>query len=600
MKRNNCIFKILLCFVLMFAGILITKQDANAQVKTVTYQSGNQNPITYTYDTQTGVLSFSGKGLLYAANDENWFELDPTKIIIGEGFDSIQRYCFNYTVHLKEVVLPESMRKIGNGAFSDCENLETVHFPKKLTRIGSYAFSLTTALSEVRLPQTVKKIGRNAFRNSGIESIEVPKGTIVNDYAFSYCQQLKKVIYRGENIPEGLFSNCESLKKLSILSNIDSVGSKAFEKCGFSKLTLPASVKTIDSGAFRDCKKLTSFVIPKKVTSIEKGTFRNCKKLSEITIGKNVEIIKEKAFVKCNLGELVIPGNVATLDYGAFRKAGITSVEIEDGVETIGDWAFSGNRNLDTVTIPESVSVIQENALTQCDSLTDIFVDEENAFFTTYDGMLLSKDGTKLITCPAGKKGTVTIPSSILTLTEYSFDSCDKVTAYALNGESELYSVKDGVLYDSTGTILVRYPQGIKGWVEIPVGVVQIGAYSFSGSLADEIFIPYTTTKIGVCAFEHCNNITTITIPGNVKTIAAAAFWSCKNLEKVTLESGCEHIRRLAFSNCKKLTAIRIPTSVSSIALTAFSDVYELTIYCPKQSMALAFAKKNWYSYKLI
>lgn len=600
MKQNRHFLKVLLCLVLVLAGVLTMKQTAQAKVWSETYQEEGRNQLHYTYDTQTGILKFSGKGLLYAQNEGKWYDLEPTKIIIGEGIRAIDNYCFSYQHQLKEVVLPTTLNQIGEGAFSGCQKLETIVFPEGLKQIGSYAFSGAEALTDISLPKGIKSINASAFRYSGLTSLRIPKDIRVGDYAFANCKSLKSAVYRAENIPYGLFSGCEALTELKLRTKAAVVGERAFEGCGFTELSLPSSVEKIGSRAFRNCGMLKSFVIPKKVTTIECATFRNCIRLSKLTIGKNVTLVKERAFVNCNLGKLVIPGNVVTLDYGAFRRAGITAVELEDGVETIGDWAFSGNPNLKRVIIPETVSVIQENAFTQCPNLMEFQVAPENGFFSTCDGMLLSKDGTKLITCPAGKEGTVTIPSSVITLTEYSFNSCRKLTAYALSGESPIYSVKDGVLYDTAQTTLIRYPQGISGCIEIPVGVSQIGAYAFAGSVAEDVIIPYTTTKIGVCAFENCKKLTDITIPGNVKTIAAAAFWNCKRLEKVTLESGCEHIRRLAFSKCKKLTIIRIPTSVTTIARTSFSDTIGLTIYCPKQSFALAYAKNNYFYYKLI
>ena len=258
------------------------------------------------------------------------------------------------------------------------------------------------------------------------------------------------------------------------------------------------------------------------------------------------------------------------------------------------------------IFIPETVTTIQINAFANCKELTAIEVDGGNPEYASDGGVLLSKDGTRLYVCPAGYSGKAYIPTTVTTLNEYSFNKCRKITAFEIgtntvSGNSTAFSVRDGVLTDATGTILIHYPAGLEGEAMIPAGITSIAEYAFEDSVITSVKIPDSVTSIGIAAFIHCENLKQITIPGNVKTLSAACFWGCTSLEKVTMESGVENIRRSCFHNCRSLSVVRIPTSVRSIARTAFYNTgWDMTIYASKQSYALAFAKKNYYRYRVV
>ncbi len=524
--------------------------------------------ISYSYDSATKTLTFSGSGrfsrdyeLEYKIEEEIYDKgKSIKKIVLKDGFSSVAGYSFDSFYDVEEIVLPDSVKKIGAGAFAYCSELKKVNFTA--TEVKPYTFYFCRSLETVKFSGKITKIGNCAFSNTGLKDFEMP-------------------------------------------DSVTEIGEKAFERSDIESIKLSKKLTVIPKHAFDRCTNLETVKIGKKTKTIEEYAFRNCSSLSDIEFGKHLEFIGTKAFYKCSLGEITLPSSLKLLDYAALKDAGITDVTIEPGLEEIGDWAFQKN-DMTEIFIPETVTTIQINAFANCRELTAIEVDEENTEYSSVGGMLLSKDGTRLYVCPAGYSGTAYIPSTVTTLNEYSFNKCRKITAFAIgsgtvSGNSAAFSVRDGVLTDSTGTKLIHYPAGLGGEAVIPAGITEIAEYAFEDSIISSVKIPDSVTTIGIAAFIHCENISQVTIPGNVTTLSAACFWGCTALEKVNMESGVENIRRSCFHNCRNLSVVRIPTSVKSIAKTAFYNTsWDMTIYASKQSFALAFAKKNYYKYRVV
>lgn len=598
----------------------------------------------YTFNEETGTLTFTGKGRLNQNSEA--LKLKPTKIVVGEGYTSIGNYCFSSCSSVKQVVLPDTVKIIGSYAFSSCNKLKKVNFPEGLTSIKQHAFQYTSLVS-AQVPETVTQVGASAFYGcTKLKEASVP-ASVENcgTYVFGYCKNLERVIYKTTDIPDGTFSYCRSLESMELPKGLKHIGSSAFAHTGIKEMRIPGSVTDLESYAFGDCRNLTKLELSKSVDVIpanlcqgchslktiimHKGTtaigdwafnncdvekisipssvkkigssaFKNCSKLESVEIGKGVEYIREAAFTNCNLSEVVIPGNVKAIGYEAFKNCGAKKITIQNGLKSIGNWTFSSNKNLENVKIPQSVRVIEPNAFADCAQLKTFSVSEENKQYSASNGMLLSKNGSILYCCPGGRGGKVTLPDSVSELTEYSFSGCKKVKAFEVGKNNSSFSARDGILYDKSGTVLIRYPEGLKGAVRLPKDVREIGSFAFSNSRLSGIVFNHKIKKIGLGAFENCKNLTTIKIPGNVKSIGRAAFWNCTNLKTVRMLDGVEKINPLAFNGCRNLKKIILPTSITSISSTAFSECYQATIYCSKISVAMDFAKKKYMKYKLV
>ena len=152
-------------------------------------------------------------------------------------------------------VIPDSVTRIGDGAFEGCTSLKSLVTPDSVTSIGGSAFENCYSLSSVVLPDSVTSIGAWAFSGcSDLADIVIPDGvTSIGNYAF--C-------------------GCESLTDIVIPDSVTSIGSSAFEGCiSLSSVVIPDSVTRIGNGAFNACSSLSNIVIPNSVTSIGDGAF---------------------------------------------------------------------------------------------------------------------------------------------------------------------------------------------------------------------------------------------------------------------------------------------------------------------------------------
>ncbi len=377
------------------------------------------------------------------------------------------------------LVIPESITTIGNGAFSDCTNLTSVIIPESVTTIGDGAFSDCTNLTSVTIPESVTTIG---------------------GFAFSGCTNL-------------------------------------------TSMTIPESVITIDISAFSDCENLTSITIPDSVKNIEDYAFENCLSLTSVTLSKNITHIgtdvfsntpwlnaqlEENSFVVINsiiiasnkntcTGDLIIPEGVTTIGNNVFSYCeNLTSVSIPEGVTTIGNDVFSYCENLTSVSIPEGVITIGDNVLEGCNGLTSVTIPESVTNIGAW-----SFSGCNNLT-------SVIIPENVTTIGYSAFGYCEKLASVTIS--ENVTNVGDEVFLDTpwADAQLEKNPILIVG-----SKIIVSNPDTCTGDFA----IPDNVTAIGRYAFSTCDNLTSITIPESVTNIGVLAFWSCENLTKFIVEN---------------------------------------------------------------
>ena len=237
--------------------------------------------------------------------------------------------------NLTSITIPDSVTSIGEGAFTDCTNLETITIPKNAKFDSTYGgtFNNCTSLKNVKFSIGIEKIPAFLFDNS---------------------------------------PNLNSLTSITIPDSVTSIGNCSFRGCtGLTSITIPDSVTSIGDSAFSRCTGLTSIIIPDSVTSID-GVFSGCTGLTSITIPDNVTSIGYCTFSDCTgLTSITIPDSVTSIGGYAFSGCtGLTSITIPDNVTTIGYCAFSGCTGLTNITIPDSVTSIDGSAFRGCTNLT--------------------------------------------------------------------------------------------------------------------------------------------------------------------------------------------------------------------------------------
>ena len=233
----------------------------------------------------------------------------------------------------------------------------------------------------------------------------------------------------------------------------------------------------------------------------------------------------------------------------------------DNPVTAIGNATFR-EKNIESVTIPSSVTSIGYEAFYNCTSLTNLTF-ENNSQLTSI-GIIAFYKCTSLT--------SVTIPSRVTSIGDGSFDYCTSLTSIMVDENNTAYSSVDGVLFKNGGEELIKYPAGKTSTsYSIPGGVKSINyqAFSYCSSL-ESITIPDGMKSISESAFNSCSRLKSITIPDGVKSINYQAFYGCTNLERITIPDSVTSIGESAFDSCTSLTSITIPDSVTSISKFAF------------------------------
>ena len=347
------------------------------------------------------------------------------------------------------------------------------------------------------------------------------------------------------------------IKSVEIASGATSIGTYAF--CGCTNLTsvsIPDTVKTIGDDAFEGCSALMSLTIPSSVTKIGEYAFYSCSKLASVAIEEAEQhpssyVIGESAFAKCTaLTSITIPGSVTKLEDKVFWNCSkLDTVTLNEGLKTMGYGLFSSCTSLLELTIPATVRNCEgENgygALANS-SITKVTFAEGATSVPTY----ACYKATKLT--------TVTIPDSVTSIGEEAFDGCIALTSITL--PSSLKSVGDYALCGCTALTSIT----------IPSSVTKIGEYAFYSctklaSVAIEEAEQHPSSYvIGESAFAKCTALTSIAIPGTVTKLEDGVFGGCSSLHTVTLSEGLKYMGASLFSGCSALTELTIPASVNS------------------------------------
>ena len=213
---------------------------------------------------------------------------------IPDGVSSIEDEVFYDCVSMTDVIIPDSVTEIGSEAFYNCRSLTAAGIPERTVSIGSYAFLGCDGLTSITLPDTLEILGAYTFsRCNGLESVEIPGGVT--------------------SVEKGSFKDCTGLKAVRLKEGIAEIGEDAFSGCGaLDTVELPASLLTIGDRAFRECGSMKQLVLPDGLTFIGRAAFMNCTGLEEIVIPESVTTIELHAFRGCiNLTCVVKDGSYA-------------------------------------------------------------------------------------------------------------------------------------------------------------------------------------------------------------------------------------------------------------------------------------------------
>ena len=315
------------------------------------------------------------------------------------------------------------------------------------------------------------------------------------------------------------------------------------------------------------------------------------KAIKTVKIQNGVTSIGDYAFDNCtSLTSIEIPSSVTSIGDGAFAYCtSLTSIEIPSGVTSIGSRVFKDCTSLTSIEIPSGVTSIGSSVFEDCTSLTSIEIPSG----VTSIGDYAFKNCTSLASIEIPSSVTsigneafayctnltsIEIPGGVTSIENYAFSNCTSLNSINVDKDNQSYSSEDGILFDKEKKKLITYPAGKKEKeYNIPSSVTSIGAGTFYGCRSlTRIEIPSSVTSIECLAFYGCTSLTSIEIPSSVTRIAVQVFYGCTSLTSIEIPSSVTSIGMWAFYNCTSLTSIEIPSSVASIGIYAFSRCVSL------------------------
>lgn len=416
-------------------------------------------------------------GTVYGLNQN----IDAEELVIPAGVKGV---CIDGLVHgnVRRIVIPEGVVRLGrqSGGYRPGTKIEAVKLPASVRELSPTAFdghwSRLHSIEVAEGSPYLMKDGclidtRNdslVFALPGQERIIVPPSVkTIGEYAFNSNDATEIVIPEGVlEIGRGAFYDCRSLEQISIPASLIAIKSDAFKNCGrlakiavahgnqrFSardgllidresatllrafgplvSVTISDDVRIIGANAFSFLKSVVSIVVPDSVRRIEDGAFSYCTNLEVLRLPEQVEFCEDHFIMGCeSLRSVHIPKGLGSLS-GMFSIGGCSSLReivLPEGLRTIstgGLGAICRCDALERIVLPSSVTRIGPGgAFRENKNLKMFEVHPDNLAFRSEDGVLFSKDMTRLVRCPEAKMGVYKIPDTVQKIDACAFAQC--------------------------------------------------------------------------------------------------------------------------------------------------------------------------------
>jgi hypothetical protein len=540
--------------------------------------------------TGSGLISYKGdKGTITGKDTLYRTDELPAYSFYNPFFDT-------YKTTLKTVKLPSKTSFIGDLAFYYCWNLTgQISIPSTVKSISKYAFYGCHSI-------TAFSVSSSNTRYSGNNGVLFSK----NQDTLFLCPNNKSGSYTipstVKRIHDSAFENCNSINSITMPASVISIGSYAFCNCtGMTgNLVIPESVTTIEDGAFSYCDKITGTVtLPSSLTKLGSYCFFESDSIQNFSINGNSRIFT-------SVNGILYSKNIDTLFICPGAKKG--NLTIPASVKVLGSHSFYNCSGISgKMYIPASIDQIGYYSFYNCKNITEYETDPTNMYFTTENGMLMSKSKDRFLVCPVSKKGSITIPettkyldpcafgfcssitgdinlpSNLEYIGKYAFFGCNSINGFIVDETNKYLSSIDGILTSKLRDTIYICPASKTGIIELPGSVKFIGESSFYGcDKLTEVRLPVNLEGIGNYAFTYCNSLKKIVIPATSNKLGYGCFSGCTSLADFQIGLVSPPVIDYYFldsidkSNCK----LTVPVNSSGLYKNApywenFSNIYE-------------------------
>ena len=450
------------------------------------------------------------------------------KIVVEDGVTSIGSCAFSFDVHVTDVTLPSSLKTIGRNAFLDCHGLTSVVIPEGVTSIGAYAFEQCSAIKTITVPASTTELGNHAFDTGEY-------------YDGSYHTQLTDIYYGG-SMGQWYDAGGGNAAPMVVTIHYNGATGNIIDSgtCGdnaFWKLDKDYTLTISGTGAMwdyptsEDDSWWTDWNLPWKYCY---------DMIQRVVVEEGVTYLGEESLSSLrNATSLSLPNSLTTIGQAALYAIGVSSLVIPDKVVSIGDFAFNGCANLQTITLPAGLRKIG-HCFIECSNLKTINFKGTMKQWLACGGGESTFPAQTQVVCASG---TLNLDGTCGDDLTWTLDNSGKLT---ISGTGAMYDYDCDYESYSFTSPWAKYRSMIRS-VEIGSGVTSIGSYAFVDT-----------------------NITSLTIPDSVKTIGRGSFSNNRYLVNLTFSSGLKHIESMAFAG-SHLSTVVIPDDVTSIGEGAFS-----------------------------
>lgn len=405
--------------------------------------------------------------------------------------------------------------------------------------------------------------------NIKVESYSIPQGVItIGVKAFEACTQIYEVIIPNTvtTIEDFAFFNSYHIQSLIIPDTVTYIGTSAFSMIRINTFHIPVNVK-ITGDFFCDCPELMTITLGENhpyYIIVDNVLFSHDKKqllryppakLDEIyDVPDGVEVIGEYAFSGCcHLSDIKIPDSVVKICDFAFEATAIKTVIFPPFIDFIGSGIFENCNILEAIDLPLKITKINSCMFYKCNGLKSF-----------------------------------TIPNHIIAIESNAFSFCENLAEINIPNSVESIGVDAFIGCKKLNSVII--PQSVKSMeLSVFAGCDELEEIQFYGDLPvieestfencsnlKTILFPKGLTRIDKNAFSECNELKSIVIPEGVTEIDINAFFFCAELHSVVLPKSLLSIGINAFRFCEKLVNIDLPRNVTFIGDAAFNGCENL------------------------